>query len=121
MAKNDSLVLSVLKMKCPYCKEGALFKHPNPYNFSKMMDMYEECPVCTSSYEPEPGFYYGAMVISYILSGFTALPTLAILHLVYDVSIGFSVLLMISLLLILMPLFFRYSRATWLAIYKVLN
>lgn len=32
------------------------------------MDTLVECPVCHRAYEPEPGFYYGAM---YISSGFS--------------------------------------------------
>ena len=32
--------------------------------------MHKECPVCGQLYEPELRFYYGAMFLSYIISGF---------------------------------------------------
>ncbi|MFT7032909.1 MAG: hypothetical protein ACJA2S_001410 [Cyclobacteriaceae bacterium] len=30
--------------------------------------MYKKCTVCNLTFEPEPGFYYGAMFISYAIS-----------------------------------------------------
>ncbi|MFT7161544.1 MAG: hypothetical protein ACI9GZ_002729, partial [Bacteroidia bacterium] len=29
---------------------------------------YKKCTVCNLTFEPEPGFYYGAMFISYAIS-----------------------------------------------------
>lgn len=121
MAASTPLLLTALRMKCPYCKEGTLFEHPNPYHLAKMTDMFPECPRCHASFNPEPGFYFGAAVISYILSGFTALPVFALLYLVYDFSAGLSVLVLITVLVVLTPLYFRLSRSAWLSIYKALN
>jgi uncharacterized protein (DUF983 family) len=30
-------------------------------------DLHEQCPRCGLKYEPEPGFYYGAMYVAYAL------------------------------------------------------
>ncbi|MBG8555391.1 DUF983 domain-containing protein [Hymenobacter sp. BT594] len=77
--------------------------------------MYEACPVCTQHYEPEVGFYWGAMYISYGLSvGIVVLVGLTLYYLagdppvwVYITSVAFAVIL-------LTPLLFRYARALML-------
>ena len=53
---------------CPKCGQGKLFKNPNPYNFKTIADMPDNCPHCNLSFMPEPGFYYGAMFMSYVVT-----------------------------------------------------
>ena len=40
----------------------------NPYRFSTMGEVKDKCEVCGLDLKPEPGFYYGAMYVSYGLS-----------------------------------------------------
>lgn len=75
--------------------------------------MPARCPVCGQNYLPEVGFWWGAMYVSYGVS--IALGTAAILFfwLVLDwpdwwVLLGNAVVLILTL-----PLVFRYSRAIW--------
>jgi hypothetical protein len=39
----------------------------HPYDFKYLGDVRTECDVCHVKYEREPGFYYGAMYVSYAL------------------------------------------------------
>ncbi len=57
--------------KCPRCREGYIFE--KPFRISDPLAMPKRCPVCGQVTEPEPGFYYGAMFLSYIVSGFMLL------------------------------------------------
>ncbi|MGB0368672.1 MAG: DUF983 domain-containing protein, partial [Flavobacteriales bacterium] len=66
--KKGSKIYSMLRLKCPRCHEGDLFLHKNPYSFTKLEKMPDNCPVCDQKYWPEPGFYYGAMYVSYALT-----------------------------------------------------
>ncbi len=113
MAAVPSTALALLELRCPRCHTGKLFTH-SAWSF-QFMDMQAECPVCHQTYEPEPGFYYGAM---YISSGFSTGILLAIGFLlnylandppvwVYVVTVGVAVLSVA-------PLLFRYSRAVML-------
>jgi hypothetical protein len=76
--------------------------------------MHARCPKCGLEFEREPGYFTGAMVVSYALAvpvlgaiviglmtlgGLDALPALLIGDTVY---------------LALVPFIFRYSRAVWL-------
>jgi uncharacterized protein (DUF983 family) len=61
--------------KCPRCRQGDIFV--KPLVLTNPLDMPKNCAVCGQATEPEPGFYYGAMFLSYILgSWYILLPTL---------------------------------------------
>ena len=63
---KDSKLYSILHFKCPFCHEGDFFLS-HPYDLKHAGDLHEACPVCHRKYEKEPGFYYGAMFISYAI------------------------------------------------------
>ncbi len=72
--------------KCPRCKEGDMFK--KPFEFTDPLKMHKRCEKCNLHFEPEPGFYFGALIISYgISSWMLLLPTLALV-LYYDWSVN---------------------------------
>ena len=60
-------VKNILACKCPRCKEGNLFKQNNIFEARSLFDMYENCPKCGQDFVVEPGFYLGAMWVSYLL------------------------------------------------------
>src|SRR3982074_1067765 len=60
----------ILHHRCPRCRVGRIFHHSIFLGFPKM---YERCSVCHLRYEREPGYFLGAMYISYAL----ALPVVA--------------------------------------------
>lgn len=99
---------SFLKGKCPRCRTGDVFEYPlsNIFKFSRTKT---HCGHCGLKYEAEPGFYYGAMYVSYAFSVGLLLMT-AILYLNYDWPM-FKVLLFTPIVAIcLLPFMFRYSR-----------
>lgn len=98
--------------KCPSCGEGDMFK--KPLKLSNPIDMYETCTHCGQKFEPEPGFYYGAMFLSYILSGwFFLLPTLFLIF-VFKWSVEAAMVFAILLAIVTYVRFARGSRALWL-------
>lgn len=111
--KKGTKLYSILKLKCPRCHEGDLFLTGNPYSYSNLDKMPENCPVCNQKNWPEPGFYYGAMYVSYALtialsvSVFVAMIVLWYFKLIWYLSINtFGII-------ILFPPIFRLSRAIW--------
>src|SRR5690625_7536212 len=57
--------LSILQCKCPSCLKGKMFRYPgNPLLF-KIPKMSEYCAQCKHKFEIEPGFFFGAMYVSY--------------------------------------------------------
>lgn len=57
----------MLTLKCPQCMRGNLFYNRSPISFRRIADMPENCPNCQQDFVIEPGFYFGAMFVSYFL------------------------------------------------------
>ncbi|NDC42124.1 MAG: DUF983 domain-containing protein, partial [Chitinophagia bacterium] len=66
--KKPALVPSILKMKCPNCREGNMFSTRSIFPLKRLTDMPERCPVCGQKMELQVGFYYGTGYVSYALS-----------------------------------------------------
>ncbi len=107
---------AVLAQKCPKCREGNMFAH-KAYNLKKFGEMPENCPHCGMRFEREPGFFYGAMYVSYILSVGIFLVTSAILYFVFgDPELEVYLISVTVVSIFLYPLVFRYSRVLFLTL-----
>lgn len=106
--------LALLALRCPRCHTGPLFSY-GAYRVSKFTEMPESCPVCGQHYEPEPGFYWGAMYISFGFSVPIMLLTGAALYwLAGDPPTWVYVTAVAVVMLLLTPPSFRYARALML-------
>ena len=110
---KGSKLYSILYSKCPRCHQGEMFESKNPFNLKKFDSMPEECVICGQKTCPEPGFYYGAMYVSYALVvGFGVF--LGSIFLLEGAS-PLSAIIAISIgSILLSPLSFRYSRMIWI-------
>ncbi len=111
--KKESKAYAILHMKCPRCHEGDLFE-TGSFSFSKPFYMPEKCPKCGQDYYPEPGFYYGAMFISYIITGWFALILVGVLILVFGLYWLTAFWIMVFSMAILFVWFFRIARSIWI-------
>jgi len=104
----------MLALRCPRCHEGHLFTHP-ALNLRQFDAMPGACPVCGQPFEPEVGFYWGAMYISY---GFSTVIVAAVGILVYwlghDPDVWVYVAAVSAAVVLCTPLLFRYARAVML-------
>ena len=77
--------------------------------------MPDVCPVCEQSFEPEVGFYWGAMYISYGFSTFiVAMVGVLLYFLGRDPDVWVYVAAVAVTVLAFTPLMFRYARAVML-------
>lgn len=95
----------VLKQRCPRCLEGKVF--------AGLMKMHSACPLCGYDYEREPGYYTGAMYISYGLAVISLIPTGVILFFLGLPDLWSFSILGVQLV-VTSPILFRYSRVLWL-------
>ena len=63
-ATKLSTVGDILRQRCPRCRMGSIFRYSIFRGFPKM---HERCPVCDLKFDREPGYFLGAMYISYAL------------------------------------------------------
>lgn len=116
MGEKEALQ-AVLKGKCPRCRSGAMFTH-SPAKLSKFGEMNEQCAHCGFRFEREPGFFYGAMYVSYALSVGIFLVASVILYFLFgNPNIEVYVVTVALLALLSYPLNFRYSRILFLHVF----
>jgi len=92
--------------------KGELF---NPTKFSVMN---KNCSHCGQSFEPEPGYYFGAMFISYAINTALFISVWVSLALLRD---DYSLTLLLIILgvaaIVFLPFIYRISRSIWIAIF----
>lgn len=114
---HDYLLYSILHQKCPRCHSGAMFLSNNPYNLRLIYAMPDNCPVCGQSNLPEVGFWWGSMYISYGISVGLSLVTVLFLWLVMGWSDWAILGTNAALMILILPLAFRYARTIWFAMF----
>ncbi|XOV95090.1 MAG: DUF983 domain-containing protein [Bacteroidota bacterium] len=80
--------------------------------------MNETCSNCGLKYELEPGFFYGAMYVSYTISVAIFITTVFVLYWVAgDPSLTTYILTITGVSLLLYPINLRYSRVLFLHVF----
>jgi len=79
-----------------------------------MLDMPDRCPVCKQDFVIEPGFYSGALWMSYPIVIAIILLLGLLLLVLLEVSMTVFILVVFAVLSILQPLIMRYGRAVWI-------
>jgi hypothetical protein len=75
--------------------------------------MHKQCPICRLSFEREPGYFTGAMYLSYGL-GLIATAPVWVPMLWLGRSAGEVLLASGGLLIVASPWIFQYARVLWL-------
>lgn len=114
---NESKLGAAFRLKCPRCRTGNLFIDPNPYNLSMLGKMPRECPHCKLKLEPETGFYYGAMWISYAVGVLLSVIIICLAIFAFHMDVLWAFIIMVIFHLIISPYLFRFSRALWISFY----
>lgn len=98
---------AIIQQRCPVCLQGRMF--------AGRFEMHVACPVCGHLFEREPGYFQGAMYVSYGL-GIVYIGTLAILanaFLVDRIGVFGAVGCVVAIHVVSIPAVFRYSRVIW--------
>src|SRR5688572_8571617 len=75
---KGNLVLNILSEKCPNCGETHVFeKKKNPLLFPVMKT---NCELCGYKFDREPGYFLGAMYLSYALAVFQGILTFLVCY-----------------------------------------
>lgn len=104
---------SIFSLRCPACEKGRLFEgEGSPLSFQFKMN--KNCPVCNEKLDREPGFYFGAMFISYIISGILSLIFVGILIIFLKIDWVISLGILFIVLAALYAYLFKVSRSIWI-------
>lgn len=116
MSQRKSALYSIFFNRCPRCREGKMFK--SGLYTTKFADMHENCPCCGQAFEPEPGFYYGAMYVSFGFNVAIFIISLIILYqFVAEITMAMMIGVVAAVVVGLLPVIFRWSRSMYIHIF----
>jgi uncharacterized protein (DUF983 family) len=99
--------LALLRMRCPHCCQGKIYE--------RGMKMNARCPTCDLQFEREPGYFMGAMYVSYTLALVFLLTSMGIITSIWpDLDLGWVVLISAVIFVPFVPVTTRYSRVIWI-------
>lgn len=109
MAKT-SVLSAVLQSKCPRCRRGKIFSG-SLYGLN-IQNTNDNCSHCNMKFEIEPGYFYGAMYVSYafVVAEMIIVGLLTYLITGNDTSPWLYIGVILLAVLILSPINYRYSR-----------
>jgi len=108
---------AILQGKCPGCRKGDLFIFPAS-NYLKFQIMHSRCECCGVDFQIEPGFYFGAMYISYaFVVGIVIVESLLLFFILHNPGIWTYFIFVLMTVLGLLPWIFRFSRIIFLHLF----
>jgi len=113
---NINPISSILINKCPRCGKGNFFISNSSYtrNFDKM---YKHCPHCNENFVPEPGFYQGALYMSYAYYVAFMVVYFLIFTFFFSDYYNYFLISIIPIFLVLTPYIYRLARRSWFTIF----
>ena len=105
---------SILFNKCPRCQKGNFFAVNNPYALKRFDEMNPQCPCCGERFEREPGYYTGALYVSYAYYTALIVSSFLLFEVLLEWDLNYFLAVLISLIIILTPPVFRLARLTWI-------
>ncbi len=73
------------------------------------------CPTCEYTFVQEDGYFFGGYLINLVVAEVISLGAILVLLLRSDLSVGWQQVIAVSAAILLPVLFYRFSRALWMA------
>lgn len=106
---------SLVREKCPYCGKEDVFKKSV---FLKIPEMHASCKACRSDFTGEPGYFFGAMYVSYAISVAIGAATFLVSRFALGVtSVPLTIAAIILMIVLVLFKNFKWSRIIWLKIF----
>ena len=122
--KKGNKLYSIIYNCCPRCQSNKFWPKSNPYKniLVKNGGDLGSCKNCKLKYEIEPGFWFGAMYVSYGLTVFVAIITWLSINFFNEKMDVFTQIYIISfLIIILFPVVYFLSRLIWINLFVSYN
>jgi uncharacterized protein (DUF983 family) len=104
-------VRDILRQRCPRCRTGSIFRYSIFRGFPKMHD---RCPVCDLKFDREPGYFLGAMYVSYGIGIVIVTLVAALLWFITGWWITKDTIWAVVLFLPFAPTITLFSRVLWI-------
>lgn len=116
MKPKGNRIVNMLKEKCPNCEESDVFyKNQSFFSLPKMKD---DCDKCNYHFDREPGYFLGAMYVSYGLAVFQGITTFVLCYFFLpQLDTLFLVLMVCAVVFIFSMKNYRWSRVFYMYIF----
>lgn len=115
VAKNN-LATRILKETCPQCGIGNVYEKKQ--RFFELPVMKERCDTCNYYFDREPGYFLGAMYISYGLAVFQGIATFLLLYVFLpNIPTIWVVLIILTVLFLFSLKNYKLSRIIYIHIF----
>ncbi|MDA0194536.1 MAG: DUF983 domain-containing protein [Bacteroidetes bacterium] len=104
---------AIIEGNCPRCRKAGMFVHP-PVHWKDFTLMLERCAYCGLRFQVEPGFFIGAIYISYLIIVGIILATAIVLSNFFDPETWVYIAVEISVFIVFLPAIYRISRILFL-------
>ena len=111
-----SRILNIVKEKCPRCEKGDVFQYKGNIFFLKAPKMRKKCPHCSHIFELEPGFFTGAMYVSYALILMEIFALFFMINIMVENRVIVISWFTIGIILLSFTNY-RYSRVIWMHLF----
>jgi uncharacterized protein (DUF983 family) len=108
---NWQTLSDILHQRCPRCRTGTIFRYSIFRGFPKM---YDRCPVCDLKFDREPGYFLGAMYVSYGLGVVIVAILAAILWYATGWWVTKDTIVAVLIFLPVAPTITLFSRVLWI-------
>jgi len=124
LINKGNKLYSIIYNYCPRCQSEKFWPVNNPYKNILVNNGGDigSCKNCHLKYEIEPGFWYGAMYVSYGLTVFIAILVWLIIHSFNkDIDIFYQIFIISFSLILLLPVVYFFSRLIWINLFVSYN
>ena len=105
---------AVIGEKCPQCRKTKLFTNP-PVHWKDFTKMNSQCSNCGLQFQVEPGFFIGAMYISYaFIVGIIVITAVTLYNFFGNPQAWVYIMTVILVSGLFLPFIYRYSRVLFL-------
>ena len=111
------ILSNIFKGKCPQCKKGNIFSLKGNLLLLKIPEMNVRCEKCNFKFEKEPGFFFGAMFVSYALAVALFVLFFMVFYIILDISPLLTFLGVVLIILLSSTVNFRLSRILWIHLF----
>jgi uncharacterized protein (DUF983 family) len=114
--KKPNMLVTIVREKCPNCGQGNVYKQSE--GLFKMPVMHEVCSVCRYKFDREPGYFLGAMYVSYGIAVIAGIITFLLLYfLAPDIQTIYIPLAMILVIFAIAKKNFKISRIIYMHLF----
>lgn len=109
-------VINSLLEKCPKCGKGKMFEQGA--RLFQIPPMKEKCELCGYKFDREPGYFLGAMYISYGLAVFQGIITFLICYFMFpNLATIWTPVFIMLVIIIMAPKNYRLARSIYVHIF----